>query len=343
MTVRFSVCIPVWNDSEWLPGAIESILAQSHQDWELFIGDNASDEDLQSIVNQFADPRIHYQRWPRHTGLFENHNRVAQLATSEWVDIMSADDRLEPGCLAAVASRIEQAGPTVDRLAAVLTACTRVAPDGKPGDRAFYGHSRMNKLADGIYSPAEWLAALCVPGQLAWNLSSAAFSRDVLSESGWFRPDVGLAGDVELVLRVAAYGSVAFIDENLMRYTVRGDSVTSGHVRRNLERGDPYTDYGAAFIYAMRAHYLIRGISEAEQGQANDVIARSHVQRALQQRLSPGGRGRIGALNDMIRAFKFHPRLLLSPLHVGLGFLTVLAPKSLLAWALQLGASLRGR
>jgi glycosyltransferase involved in cell wall biosynthesis len=54
---RISVAIPVWNDSRWLPGAIESVLAQTYQNWELVIGDNASSEDLAGIVSRYADPR----------------------------------------------------------------------------------------------------------------------------------------------------------------------------------------------------------------------------------------------------------------------------------------------
>jgi glycosyltransferase involved in cell wall biosynthesis len=58
MTARFSVFIPVWNDARWLPGAIESLLAQTHADWELIIGDNASTEDIEGIVAGYADDRI---------------------------------------------------------------------------------------------------------------------------------------------------------------------------------------------------------------------------------------------------------------------------------------------
>ena len=55
--VRFSVVIPVRNDAAWLPGAIDSVLAQTYQEWELVIGDNASDDDLARIVEPFFTKR----------------------------------------------------------------------------------------------------------------------------------------------------------------------------------------------------------------------------------------------------------------------------------------------
>ncbi len=343
MTVQVSVCIPVWNDEEWLAGAIETVLAQTHQDWELVIGDNASDQDLGAIVARFDDPRIHYHRFDRHVDLFENYNRVAGLSKYPWVEWLSADDRLEPSCLAEVADRIEQVQPTEERLAAVLTTCTRVDPDGKPADRAFYGHSRLNRIVGGTYSPSAWFDVMSISGQLPWNFSSAVFSREILIETGWFRADVGPGGDIELVLRICAYGSVSYIDEPLMRFTVRHNSISSGRVRRNLEYGDPLTDYGAAWIYGLRAHTLRRNVTPEQRGHAHDVIARSHIQRATQHRLQPGGRGRIGALQDIVRAFQYNPKLMLSPVHVGACIVALTAPKVVVSWAMQRAADLRGR
>ena len=102
MTVRISVCIPVWNECEWLPGAIESVLTQDYNDWELVISDNASEEDLASIVARFGDPRIRYHRFAEHVDVYESFNRACQLCNFEWVQPLSADDRLNPDCLNAV-------------------------------------------------------------------------------------------------------------------------------------------------------------------------------------------------------------------------------------------------
>ena len=89
MTARFSVFIPVWNDARWLPGAIESLLAQTHPDWELIIGDNASTEDIAGIVAGYADDRIRYHRWPDHVDYAGNANRTIGLCRFEWLQYLS--------------------------------------------------------------------------------------------------------------------------------------------------------------------------------------------------------------------------------------------------------------
>jgi len=106
VAMPFSIFIPVWNDQCWLGGAIESVLAQSYPDWELVIGDNASDEDLRSVVEAYTDPRIRYWRWPTHTDLFANFNRTMQLCSGEWLQLLSADVRLHPPCPARMAAAI---------------------------------------------------------------------------------------------------------------------------------------------------------------------------------------------------------------------------------------------
>src|SRR5262249_32023328 len=131
---RISVAIPVWNDSHWLPGAIESVLAQSYQNWELVIGDNASDEDLAAIVARYADPRICYHRFSRHVDAWESHNRTMALCRYEWIQLLCADDRLRPRCLERLAGRLVQATPSSSRVVMLITACRRIDALGRPTD-----------------------------------------------------------------------------------------------------------------------------------------------------------------------------------------------------------------
>ena len=266
MTVRFSVCIPVWNEREWLGGAIESVLAQGHQDWELIIGDNSSSEDLYGVAARYEDERIRYHRWDTHTDLYENFNRTALLSHFEWVQILCADDRLKPDCLAKMAAQVEAAVDEGANLAMVLTACSRVDPQGRPADDAYYGHQRVMSIKDGTYDGEGWLDAMAVPGQTPWNYGSVALSKRVLSEMGLlFRPEIGLCADVELALRASAYGDVAYTSAPMLNYTVRGNSDMPGRALRNLRDGDPYTPIGTAWLAALRSHEQRRRVSPQQR------------------------------------------------------------------------------
>ena len=105
--MRFSVYIPVWNGARWLDGAIESLLGQTYQDWELVIGDNASTDGTDAVAARHRDPRIRYHRWLEFVEISENYNRTLLLAKGEWLQLLGVDDRLHPRCLERMAERIE--------------------------------------------------------------------------------------------------------------------------------------------------------------------------------------------------------------------------------------------
>ena len=66
--MKFSITIPAYR-SQFLKEAINSVVNQTWQDWELVIVDDCSPEDLRSVVNPFlADSRISYYRNEKNCG-----------------------------------------------------------------------------------------------------------------------------------------------------------------------------------------------------------------------------------------------------------------------------------
>ena len=327
---RFSIFIPVWNDTRWLPGAIESVVAQTYGDWELVVGDNASTEDIEGVVTRFDDPRIRYHRWARHVDIFENFNRTALLCRNEWVQFLGADDRLRPQCLERMAEAVGAVGPERS-IAMVLTACRRVDQAGRSADRAWYGSKPKVAVTAGVYDASSWLRIITSDGNPPWNVGSVAIARDVVHESGgYFRPEVGLSSDVEMEFRAAAYGDVVYVDEPLLDFTVRPDSDGPGRLLENRARGDARTVIGAALLSGLSVHEHRRDVAPEERELVMRAIARSYLQRAAQHRVLPAGRGRRGAVRDVWRALAVSPRTALTPLNLAYGLAAIIAPKPLL-------------
>lgn len=332
MPVRFSIFIPVYNDARWLGGAIESVLAQTHADWELVIGDNASERDLAGIAAGYPDARIRYHRWDRHTDFVDNHNRTIRLCAFEWVQLLSADDRLHPECLARLAARIEQLAAVGTTPAMVLTACRPVSEDGKPATFEFSSSWRIKKLPDGLYDGRAWLRHIAAPGQVPWNVGSLAISRDVVDVlGGFFRVEIGLSVDIEMALRVGAYGPIAYIDEQLLDYTVR-----SGGINRELARRDRakarMTTHGKVLLSGLAVHEARRDIGDDERRFVQRMIGQSFVGRALQHRYLPDGAGRWAALDNVARAFRQDPFWFTDPRQTVRALAAVLAPTWLITW-----------
>ena len=58
MSLLVSVILPTFNRANYLTRAIESVLAQSFENWELIIVDNSSTDGTKELLSKFVDPRI---------------------------------------------------------------------------------------------------------------------------------------------------------------------------------------------------------------------------------------------------------------------------------------------
>jgi glycosyltransferase involved in cell wall biosynthesis len=95
---RVSIGMPVFNGEKYVGVAVDSILAQTHQDFELIISDNASTDHTQQICRVYADKdsRVHYYRNERNIGAPKNYNRVFELSSGEYFKWAAYDDVLAP-------------------------------------------------------------------------------------------------------------------------------------------------------------------------------------------------------------------------------------------------------
>jgi len=105
---KVSIGLPVYNGQNYLKKAIESILTQSYQDFELIISDNASTDLTSEICQSFDDPRIQYYRNEKNLGAAWNTNRVFELSSGEYFKLAAHDDILETDFLESCIKVLEQ-------------------------------------------------------------------------------------------------------------------------------------------------------------------------------------------------------------------------------------------
>lgn len=108
--IKFSILIPAYKD-KYLKETIDSVLAQTYQNYEIVIVNDASPYDLDSIVNQFNDQRINYFKNEKNCGakdVVDNWNNCLSHATGDFVMCIGDDDKLTPRCLQDFAELIER-------------------------------------------------------------------------------------------------------------------------------------------------------------------------------------------------------------------------------------------
>jgi len=98
MPPKVSIGMPVYNGEEYLQGAIDSLLVQTFEDFELIISDNCS-TDSTSEISQLAvarDSRVRYVRQSTNLGAVGNFNVLIDLAHGEYFKWAAHDDVMEP-------------------------------------------------------------------------------------------------------------------------------------------------------------------------------------------------------------------------------------------------------
>lgn len=98
---RVSIGLAVYNGENYLAEAIESILAQTFEDFELVIGDNDSTDGTEEICRSYAegDDRIRYLRHARNIGGHPNFNSLFEASVGEYFKWAAHDDLLHPDFL----------------------------------------------------------------------------------------------------------------------------------------------------------------------------------------------------------------------------------------------------
>jgi glycosyltransferase involved in cell wall biosynthesis len=89
--VKVSVVIPAYNHEHFIGPAIDSVLNQSLQDFELIIVDDGSTDNTAAVIKKYSDPRIHYY-FQENQDAFNTINRGIGLAKGDFVAILNSDD-----------------------------------------------------------------------------------------------------------------------------------------------------------------------------------------------------------------------------------------------------------
>jgi len=104
----FSVLLPTRNRLELLRYAIESVLRQDCDDWEVVVSDNDSTEDICGYVASLQDARVRCIRTDRFVPVTENWNNALAHSGGDYVVMLGDDDCLLPGYFSTLSALIAQ-------------------------------------------------------------------------------------------------------------------------------------------------------------------------------------------------------------------------------------------
>jgi glycosyltransferase involved in cell wall biosynthesis len=225
---RVSICVPARNAAPFVGETLDSIRAQTFEDWELIIVENGSTDGTHEVLAEWMgaarDPRVIYRRNERTLGMADNWNRAVGLARAELVKVICADDTLLPRCLEAQVAAMGRHSE------AALAACARtiVGPAGQPLFK------RCGFPKTGLYGGGRAAARTLGHGaNLIGDPVAVLFRRSLAPEGALFRPETVYYSDLDLWVRMLARGPMWFDTEALCRYRLHGNATTDS-VRKEM-------------------------------------------------------------------------------------------------------------
>ena len=87
-----SIIMNCYNGDKYLKEAIDSVLTQTYQNWEVIFWDNQSTDGSAKIFRSYADPRLKYFYASKHTCLYEARNYAIEKANGEFFAFLDVDD-----------------------------------------------------------------------------------------------------------------------------------------------------------------------------------------------------------------------------------------------------------
>jgi glycosyltransferase involved in cell wall biosynthesis len=108
-----SIGLPVFNGGNYIRSAIDSLLSQTFDDFELIISDNASTDDTRDICLQYVslDARVRYHRFDTNQGAHPNYNFIFKSARGRYFKWAAHDDECHPDFLSLCVRAFEE-GPS---------------------------------------------------------------------------------------------------------------------------------------------------------------------------------------------------------------------------------------
>lgn len=211
-----SVIMNCYNSEKYLREAIDSVLAQTYQNWEIIFWDNQSTDESAAIFKSYSDPRFCYFLSPEHTTLGQARNLAVEQAHGEWVAFLDCDDLWFPRKLEKQADIIHEEGI---ELGLVYGECEiLVEESGRQTDLgirmgAFRQSGMQRRLPEGNIFP-ELLKLNFVP------LLSGVVRRSAYWSVGGIDPIFKLGEDYDLFVKISKVYKARAVQEAVCSYRV---------------------------------------------------------------------------------------------------------------------------
>jgi glycosyltransferase involved in cell wall biosynthesis len=212
---KFDVIIPAYNAAKYLPAAIDSVIAQSFEDWRIQLVDDGSTDDTAEVVAPYLQrlgPKLNYIK-QSNRGLPAARNTAILNSSAEFLALLDADDVWLP-CRLAESLRPFEGRP---RVGLAYGFNSRIDPAGRVIDT----FDSKQKNAEGWIAPHIYMRTVQLP------CPTITFRRSAIDEVGMFDETMRATEDRDLWFRIALKFEVACVPKVIALYRISPNAMTT--------------------------------------------------------------------------------------------------------------------
>jgi glycosyltransferase involved in cell wall biosynthesis len=206
---KVTVLMPVHNGERHLQEAIESVLGQTFEDFELLVLHDQSTDGTSAILEGYSDPRMRVVHNEEKLGLTRSLNKGLHLARGQYIARMDADDISLPERLELQARYLDEHPDT----GLVTSAWAIINENGQTGT----GIGGIS--AEALYYTLTFANCICH--------SSTMFRKSLALALGGYDPMFDLAEDLDLWYRISRRCKLASLPQILVKYRLSDLSVST--------------------------------------------------------------------------------------------------------------------
>ncbi len=215
----FSVIVPLYNKESFVMNAIQSILSQGFQDFEILIVDDGSTDQSLALVSAIDSASIRILQHETNKGLSAARNTGIRAAQASHIAFLDADDVWKPDYLATIYALLQDFPETqlwatnYEELHPNAVTVVHQNPAFKKEDRTVVADFFASNVGKPIYFPSSFCAA-----------------KAVFETIGYYNETLTYAEDVDLNIRANSHYKLAYANKPLVTYTLFSENqITNSH------------------------------------------------------------------------------------------------------------------
>jgi glycosyltransferase involved in cell wall biosynthesis len=214
-----SICIPTYNREKIVQKTIESALAQTYPNIEILVVDNASQDNIESVIENYQEKKIKFYRNDRNLGIFGNFNRCIELSNGKYIHILHSDDYIDSNFIKTCVGFMEL-NPNVKM---TWSSAWLVSKDKKT-KVGISDHNIIFTAPDGFKKILELGNPIVCP--------SVIMRREVYDTLGLYSCEFPYAGDIYYWLKISRCIDIAFIANATLFYNIGEHSESYNYLKK---------------------------------------------------------------------------------------------------------------